>query len=341
MRGPLSKPVSSLEHNRQLVSSRHHSDVKQPPMTACSSWSRQYRGWQGPYALAGTVVASCESLSVPGVDGNTTCRITVIIRSSGTHASRWVPARLPRGPLRNRPSIANRRRLLTMKSVQSVSLALVVAGVLGLAAASASAATNPLFSPASGQAILGTSGLSFLTADNGIQTIDCRKDVFSGVVANALLLGGIIVHYLECTSEKKGTAPCTAKVNSEGAPSGLIVTATLHGILGLILSPPLTSVGVGILILPVKGKEFFNLESNGCTELSAVSGNIAAELTPVGHSQKTGKTVFATSGGKQAIKDIDLTHGLGLVVPKLTTFTTEATLEQVENTDTSANLEVT
>jgi hypothetical protein len=229
-----------------------------------------------------------------------------------------------------------------MKIVRLVVVALLAVSALGLATAStAGASTNPLFTPVTGQAILGTSGLSLLTGDNGTETVDCQKDVFSGVVANALLLGGIIVHYLECTSEKKGTAPCTAKVNSEGAPSGLIVTATLHGILGLILSPPLTSVGVAILLLPVKGKEFLNLESNGCTELSAVSGNIAGEITPVGTSQKTGKTIFATVGGKQAIKDIDLTHGLGLVVPKITAFTTEATLEQTENTDTVNNLEVT
>jgi hypothetical protein len=227
-----------------------------------------------------------------------------------------------------------------MKIVQLIGLVLLIVGVLGFAAASAGAATNPLFSPATGQAILGTGSLSFYSSFGGTQTIDCQKNVFSGVVSTSLLLGNIVVHYLECTSENSSTH-CTAKVNSEGAPSGLIVTTTLHGILGLILSPPGTSIGVGILILPLKGKEFNNLEANGCTEETAVSGDIAGEVTPVGHSQKTGKTVFATTGGRQAIKDIDLTHGLGLVVPKLTAFTTEATLTQTESTDTVNNLEVT
>jgi hypothetical protein len=230
-----------------------------------------------------------------------------------------------------------------MRIVRLVSLALLVVGALGLAAAStAGAATNPLFTPATGQAILGTSGLSFLTGDNGAQTVDCQKDVFSGTVSSSLLLGNVVVHYLECTSENTALK-CTAKVSSlgEGIPSGLIVTKTLHGILGLILAPAGTSVGVAILLLPVGGKTFVELASNSCTEETAVSGNVGGEITPVGTSQKTGKTVFATSGGKESIKDIDLTHGLGLVVPKLTAFTTEATLAQTENTDTVENLEVT
>jgi hypothetical protein len=109
-------------------------------------------------------------------------------------------------------------------------------------------------------------------------------------------------------------------------------------VLGLIL--PKTGTGVGLLLLPVKGATFVELEENTCTIATAVSGNVAGELEPVGKSQTTGKLTLAVTGGKQAITDFDLSTG-GLVKPKLNAFSTEATQSAAASITFSKATEVT
>jgi len=222
-----------------------------------------------------------------------------------------------------------------MKIARLAGLVFVAVVVMGLVGASFASASEPLFVPANGkfgELVVGTSGLSILFANNGTILAHCEKDVFHGVLSSSLLIGNATVHYLGCVS---ATSPfgTTCPLNV----GGLILTKNLHGILGLILP----SRETGILFLPTSGKVFAEFEKNECTEETSVSGSIAGLITPTGKSQTTGKVIFAANGNTESILDIDLTHGLGLVAPKLTAFTTAATLTQEELVEFSGATEVT
>jgi hypothetical protein len=236
-----------------------------------------------------------------------------------------------------------------MKIVRLAGLVLVAVVAMSFAAVSSASAVEPLFKPKGGAfpvGVTGTSGVSILTANNGVDIIKCEKDVFSGSVVSSLLIGKAVVHYLNCfSSANGGTTFCP--INTPGAPAGLILTNTLHGILGLILP----SRETGILFLPVVGKTFVSLEeaestTAKCTIEATISGNVAGLVTPTGKLQTTGEVIFTkeagTGVGNEAILDIDLTHGLGLVKPQLTAFLgTGATLEQTEAVTFAEAVEVT
>jgi hypothetical protein len=228
-----------------------------------------------------------------------------------------------------------------MKIARLVGLALIVVAAMSLGAvATASAAgENPLFAgPAVGGAIVGTSGTSLLYG--GGHLIVCGTDVFTGTVTSALLIGNAKVHYLSCVSLATPTSTLKCTANSAGATGGLILTETLHGILGLILPSKKT----GILFLPQTGSTFVSLAKNECTPETKVTGNVAGEITPVGSSQTTGKTTFTLTPGAAnpaSVKDFDLTHGLGLVKPELVAFSEPSGLSQSEATETATALEVT
>jgi hypothetical protein len=117
---------------------------------------------------------------------------------------------------------------------------------------------------------------------------------------------------------------------SPGAPlENLILTNTLHGVLGLIL--PASGSGVAIVLLPLELAFMTILGS--CITKTTVEGDLAGEVSPVGKSVSTGTITFATPSGKQAIKDVDLSTG-GLIAPKLSlggvTTATEQTTETIE-----------
>jgi hypothetical protein len=227
-----------------------------------------------------------------------------------------------------------------MKIARLAGLVLFAVAAMSLAAVSSASAKEPLFSPASGQLVIGISELSILFADNGVDIVHCEKDVFHGFVDSSLLIGEAFVHYLECESSGNGGVTF-CPVNSLGAAEGLILTNELHGVLGLILP----SRETGILFLPQqKGKSFVELAANSCTPETAVSGNVAGLITPTGKLQTTGKVIFEKEPGpgfSEEILDIDLTHGLGLVKPQLTAFTSNATLSQLENVTFAVATEVT
>jgi hypothetical protein len=226
-----------------------------------------------------------------------------------------------------------------MKIARLVSLALVVMLVMGLAAVSAASAAEPLFVPV-GATLLGDSGLVTLISANGADVIHCEGSHASGTISTSLLLGNVVIHYLECTTS--GASKSNCPVSSEGIENekGLILTATLHGILGLILP----SKEVGLLFLPVKGSTFTSLNENACTVETAVSGSVAGLVEPINTPTTKGRILFEREpgpGNTQAILDIDLTHGLGLVAPRLTFFSTTATLTQLGLVTFSAATEVT
>jgi hypothetical protein len=207
-----------------------------------------------------------------------------------------------------------------MKIARLAGLMFVAIMAMSLVAVSAASATEPLFNPASGQSLTGTSGSAKLSANNGVETVNCEKSSSTGTVTSSLLVGNIVVHFLGCVSSSASKSNCTVKSTNSPA-EGLILTTTLHGILGLILP----SKETGLLLLPVSGKRFVTLASNACTIETAVTGSVAGLIEPLGKKQLTGKLILAANGSNQAIEEIDLTHGLGSVKPALNAFTSTAT----------------
>jgi hypothetical protein len=239
----------------------------------------------------------------------------------------------------NRDLQVNQKGATEMKIARLAGLILVAVAALclGVASTASASAENPLFNFLPGTDIVGTSGTSILYG--GGRLVLCLKDVFSGEVSNSLLIGDADVHYLECVSLATPQSATHCAVNSPGASSGLILTHTLHGILGLILPSKRT----GILFLPLGNSIFVELEKNACTELTKVTGNVAGELEPIGSLQKTGKTFFTLTPatGFASIKDIDLTHGLGLVKPEIVAFGEPGGLSQTETTESEMAFEIT
>jgi hypothetical protein len=228
-----------------------------------------------------------------------------------------------------------------MKVVRLAGLAIVAVLAVGLTAvSSASAIPLPLFAPANGQLVSSTSGTSTLSA--GANVITCPSSVFHGFVLSSLLIGNAQIHYLGCTAV--GTSGSGCPVNSVGATEeGLILTQTIHGILGLILP----SGEIGVLFLPTSAKVFVKLaESTSkttakCTPTTTVEGSVVGLIEPVGKSSKTGKLIFAVSNKKQAIKSIDLTHNLGNVEPELLAFSVTSQYEQTNLVEFAEATEVT
>src|SRR3984957_19501283 len=117
-----------------------------------------------------------------------------------------------------------------MRIARLVGLTLVAVMAVSLAMASAAFA-EPEFKP-TGATFKGDSvGSNVLTA--GTNVITCTNNTTSGTISSATLAGGVTVDFTGCTSKKGTGEPCTAK--SVGGNEGLILTTTLHGVLGLIL----------------------------------------------------------------------------------------------------------
>jgi hypothetical protein len=219
-----------------------------------------------------------------------------------------------------------------------VLLAVVTVGVVGAVSAQADP-PNPLFRPANGQLVLLLSGTTILRF--GINTILCKKDLWHGFVDNSLLIGDAFAHFLEC-QYLVGEEASGCEANSVGSTGGLILLGFFHGILGLILPSRRT----GILFLPQGSTKFTTLaeatkEGKTCAPESAVTGSFAGVVEPAGVSQKATTIKVQLIEGVASIKDIDLTHGLGLVVPKLVGFAQTGALEGIESGEFSEATEVT
>jgi hypothetical protein len=220
-----------------------------------------------------------------------------------------------------------------MKIARLVGFALMAVMALSLAVASAAFA-EPLFLPV-GATFTGTSGEGKLEAAEN--TIICTTDKSSGEITTPHLVGGVTVDFTGCKSSKVAGTECTVK-STNTSTEGLILTFTLHGVLGLIL-PKGTGTGVGLLLLPVANKKFVTIAKNACTEETTVSGNIAGEITPVGVHTTKGTLVFQGKAGVPSIKDFDPSLG-GLVKPELEAFGHEASEETTETITWSTAVEV-
>jgi hypothetical protein len=216
---------------------------------------------------------------------------------------------------------------------------LVVVAVLAVSLMVVSVASAaPVFTP-TGATLTGTSGVSEFEAAG--ETLTCEKDTLGGTVTSATLMGGIVVHYLGCSAKTTGGATCTVKSTNTTA-AGLILTNTLHGVLGLILPVPTPPASdVALVLLPISGSTFWSMVGSGtCIETTKVQGSVAGTLEPVGVSQTTGKLVLTSSGGKESITDVDLSTG-GLVAPELTSFGSSMTETTTEGYTLSKATEVT
>jgi hypothetical protein len=230
------------------------------------------------------------------------------------------------------------RRVTAILPTRSISrlagLTFAVVLILNLAAASAAFA-EPLFLPV-GATFTGTGGTETLEA--GGEKIKCTANTSSGVISNVHLVGGITVDFTGCKSINTKGEECTAK--SVGTTNlGLILTKTLHGVLGLIL-PKGTGTGVGLLLLPVENKKFWEFAENKCSIGMTVAGNLVGEVRPIGFHTTKGTLIFqkgAVEGG--SIKEFDLSTG-GLVVPRLEAFGKEMGIETTETVTWSAPVEV-
>jgi hypothetical protein len=85
---------------------------------------------------------------------------------------------------------------------------------------------------------------------------------------------------------------------------GEIVTAALIGTLGEVKTTEAAS-GVGLLLEPGSGKDWAEINGPCLAESpTLLSGNLAAEVTPVKTLAKTGKLVFVGKDGSQDITEI-------------------------------------
>jgi hypothetical protein len=225
-----------------------------------------------------------------------------------------------------------------MKIVRLASLALVAIFAMSLAVASSASAIGPLFLP-TGQTFTGISGRSVL--EGGGEKVVCESDASSGTITSSTLAGGILVHFLGCSGTGATGAKCTVK-STNTTVVGLILTNTLHGVLGLILPKPTSGSDVALVLLPVSGKAFVTLvgsPSTACVETTKVSGSVAGLAEPVGTLLLTGTLKFAQTSGVQNITEVDLTTG-GSVKPELTAFGSTATEETTESITYSKATEV-
>src|SRR5580698_2088462 len=107
-----------------------------------------------------------------------------------------------------------------MKIARLAGLMFVAVMAMSLVLVSAASATEPLFSPI-GASVTGDSGLAVLIANNGADVVDCQKSTSTGTILSSLLIGNVVVHYLECTSS--GPTGSNCPVRSPGQAEGLLL----------------------------------------------------------------------------------------------------------------------
>jgi hypothetical protein len=188
-----------------------------------------------------------------------------------------------------------------MKLSRLVGLVFAAVLAIGLmAVGTASAVALPLFTPATLNRFTGKSGLSILE-NSATKRIDCTSDSSEGEITGPHTVGSVVVTFSGCTSAEG--SGCSV---DSGGVAGQITTNTLSGELGLTLPVDET----GLLLKPASGTTFVKILGT-CVTGSPISinGNVIGLSTPNKTLSKTGKLVFAGSGGAQNIKEIDTLAG--------------------------------
>jgi hypothetical protein len=199
---------------------------------------------------------------------------------------------------------------------------------VGLMAASSASAAGYLLLPV-GATVTGTSLPGILSA--GGNEIKCEKDNFTATIASVHLIGPFVVHFLECKAigEKK-----ICPVNSSGAAEGLILTNTLHALIGLALP----SNSPALLVLPTSGKQFVTINESTlkteagttekCTPKTTVNGTVAGLLLQ-GIGVKTSRALLDFVPGDPKTIDLPLAGSSAIEIEAFGvegTFTTQVHL---------------
>jgi sorbitol-specific phosphotransferase system component IIA len=195
----------------------------------------------------------------------------------------------------------------TLTLVTAIATTLATASLTAVPAASAS---PPEFNPGTSNPSIGE-GSTVALETSSTQAITCTKITSTGEITGAKTVGSVVIVFHGCSS-KEGEG-CSLKSTGQGA--GLIRTETLDGELGSVKKAEAAS-GVGLLILPTSGTKFVELEGPCLlTSPSPITGQVAAEVTPIRSLSKDGKLILLGSGGTQDIRSINI---LGTIVaPRL------------------------
>src|ERR1700679_1319957 len=178
-----------------------------------------------------------------------------------------------------------------MKIARLASLMLVAILAIGLVAASVASAADPEFLPL-GATVTGTSGAGVLRGAG--EEVKCESDVVpNGTVTSATLIGGIVVHFLNCTNKNGITGESCPARSTNTTTEGLILTNTLHGVLGLILPKPASGSNVALVLLPVSGSSFLTLTGKCIGVTGAVAGQVVAVVERVDAETLVGEIKFA------------------------------------------------
>jgi hypothetical protein len=220
---------------------------------------------------------------------------------------------------------------------------LVTSAVLG---STASAETElRLFTDGASYVTLYGLTLILFTGEN--LHIDCLKSLERALATDVgVMIEPVSDHFLNCVAVNNATSKGCPVKSTNASEEGLILAAvsgsTLRGYAGLILP----SKAVGILFLSVEGSRapvWIDIAANTTCETPElkVEGDVAAEITPTGKLQTTGKLLFRATSGKQAISDFDLNGGATLQVPKLLASGSEVVITREGTYTASKAFEVT
>lgn len=201
-------------------------------------------------------------------------------------------------------------------------IAVMVVSLAAASAASAAPALSYLFSSGSvGAGFTGTS-LAGKLAAGAENIVKCASDTNGGTIANVHLLGPFDITFTGCESSgNSGGNFC--QVNSVNAAAGVILTTTLHALLGTVLPSELP----GLLVLPTANTKFVTLAANACTIETTINGSVAGLL----FKGQIGSLILESLVNFLP-KDITEIHTLnGLVKPVLQAFGLPATLETLEH----------
>jgi hypothetical protein len=195
---------------------------------------------------------------------------------------------------------STRKGITYMRFISRSGVALIIATLtMSVVAVSAASALQPEFKPSTKQGFTGASGA--VRWENDEIAITCAKSTSEGEITGATTMGSVVLTFTECYATKSGTR-CYFK--SAGAKNaGEIITDKLKGELGEVAKAEAESK-VGLLLQPEVKTEIARLESACGSPL--VTGDIAAEVTPVKTSGKTLDLAFVGADGSQKIREITM-----------------------------------
>jgi hypothetical protein len=159
--------------------------------------------------------------------------------------------------------------------------------------------------------LVATGGKMTLVSGSAL-TVVCEDSRTTGVIVLPMLVS-VDTNFLLCHSTILGTRfPCT----TAGAPSELILTSLLHGLLGYIKKGGEAGKEVGLLLSPTSPTTVlmtFTCKASGIEHKIVVSGAMIGQLTPINVSAVPYALTFKAEpagSAKQGIQTFELLSGL-------------------------------